>query len=125
MEADDMNDDARDSSASRGSGLFRVTGDLHWSCQTEKGHQRIAAGVDMELPFPPFVGLCIQIDDEIPSPKIKKVVWCHRDQSFSIHAGMRLKDWDSKLFESLLKDIRCAGAGYFPTLYDDNWMYGQ
>jgi hypothetical protein len=113
------------SAASRGSGLFRVTGTLHWSCQTEKGHQRIAMEVDMELPFPPFVGLCIQIEDEIPSPKIKEVVWCHHEQSFNIYARMRLKDWDSKLLESLLNDIRRAGPEYRPTLYDDNWMYGQ
>lgn len=118
-------DAAAMSPASDGYGLFRVLGTLHWSCNTEKGHQRIATEVDIKLPFPPFVGLCIQLGDEVPSPKIKSVVWCHHEQAFHIHAKMRLNDWGSQLFESLVTDIRDAGPEYEPTLYDDNWMYKQ
>jgi hypothetical protein len=116
---------AEPSGASGGYGLFRVLGALHWSCNTEKGHQRIAMEVDIGLPFPPFVGLCIQLGDEVPSPKIKSVVWCHHEQAFHIHATMRLRNWGSELFESLVKDIRNAGPNYEPKLYDDNWMYEQ
>jgi len=113
------------SGTSGGSGVFRVTGFFHWSCQTEKGHQRISLEVDMELPFSPFVGLLIQIGDDIPWPKIKGVEWRHDEQSFSIYATKRLKDYSSKLFESLLDDIRRLGPEYRPILFDDNCSYGQ
>lgn len=104
---------------------FVVDCTFFWSCVTEKGYQRIALSCDLELPFAPHVGMCIQIADEIPSPKITEVLWEHAEQKFSIGGRVRLKDWDSKLFESLLDDIRQAGDGYDPTLYDDNWIYAK
>jgi len=108
--------------ASTGSGLHRVEFTLHWSADTEKGRQRICARVTLNVPFVPMVGQCIQLADDLPSPKIKEVVWRHFDETFSAQCRMRLKDWDSKLFESLVGDIRGAGLGMEPKLFDDNWM---
>ncbi len=118
-----MSDENERSVASDGSGLHRVEFALHWSAETEKGRQRIYARVALSIPFVPGVGQCIELADDLPSPKIKEVVWRHRDQTFSAHCRMRLKGWDSKLFESLLDDIRNAGLGMEPRLVDDNWMY--
>jgi hypothetical protein len=118
-----MNDENERSVASAGSGLHRVQFTLHWSADTEKGRQRICASVTLSIPFVPAVGQCIQLADDLPSPKIKEVVWRHWDETFSAHCRMRLKDWDSKLFESLLDDIRNAGLGMEPKLFNDNWMY--
>ena len=116
-------DGAEPSLASAGSGLHRVEFTLHWSADTEKGRQRICARVALSIPFVPAVGQCIELADDLPSPKIKEVVWRHWDQTFSAHCRMRLKDWGSKLFESLLDDIRNAGLGMEPRLFNDNWMH--
>lgn len=116
-------DDAAMSPASTGSGLYRVECVFHWSARTDKGHQRICADAVLHLPFVPAVGQCIKLAEELPSPKIKQVVWQHWESSFYAHCRKRLKDWDSKLFESLMKDIRDAGLGLEPKLFDDNWMY--
>ena len=105
--------------------LFCVECTFHWSCETEKGHQRIAVSFDTEMPFSPSVGICIGIGDEVPVAKIKQVIWDHARQVFCIYGRSRLKGWDSKLFESLLDEIRDAGSGYDPTLYDDNWIYKE
>jgi hypothetical protein len=106
-----------------GMSTFLVECVFHWSCHTEKGRQRIALSCKLEMPFPPSVGLCIEIKEELPSPKIAEVVWCHASQKFHVMGRVRLKNWSSDLFESLIADIRNAGPGYDPTLFNDDWMY--
>ena len=117
-------DAAAMSPASAGSGLYRVEFVFDWSAKTEKGFQRICADAVLHVPFVPTVGQRIELSEELPSPKIKEVVWQHCDWTFYAHCRMKLKDWDSRLFESLMQDIRNAGLGLEPTLFDDNWMYG-
>jgi hypothetical protein len=106
-----------------GMNTFLVECVFHWSCKTEKGRQRISLSCDLEMPFPPSVGLCIEIGEELPSPKITEVVWCHATKKLCVTGSVRLKNWSSDLFESLVEDIRQAGPEYEPTLFNDDWMY--
>lgn len=105
------------------SSSFLVECSLHWSCKTDKGYQRIAMSCDLEMPFVPFVGMVIQLHDEMPSTEIEEVAWCTKRRSFYVMAACDLNGWSSKLFESLLNEIKAVDQRYDPELYDDNWIY--
>lgn len=102
---------------------FLVGCTIYWSCKTEKGYQRIAMSCDLEMPFAPVVGLHIQLDEEMPSAEVEEVTWCVKQKSFHVMAVCDLHGWGSKLFESLLNEIKAVNERYEPELYDDNWIY--
>ena len=101
---------------------FYADCEFYWSCLTDKGHQRFSLATTMELCFVPYEGLHIEVYDEIPTVKIKEVVWKCEKSCFGIFATTRLKRWSSKSFESLFDGISMP-KGTFLKLFDDNWIY--
>ena len=72
-------------------------------------YRRFCVDAKFTLPFPPFLGMFVELISHEPSPKIVGVSWQIETGKFLLDGECLLEDWNEYQMESLADDYKKAG----------------